>query len=87
MSPGCVHGKRVGRRLSWILLLLLAALAACGEAAPTPFPTAAGVTRVAATPTSQVAQRYTNEAAGFSFDLPDGWIVAEQGVTRLGRYY
>jgi predicted small lipoprotein YifL len=87
MSPGCVHGKRVARRLSWLLLLLLAALAACGEAAPTPFPTAAGVRRVVASPTPRVAQRYTNEVAGFSFELPDGWLVEEQGVTRLGRYY
>jgi hypothetical protein len=70
------------------LVLLLLALAACGQPAPTPFPTRASVTRVAASPTpTPVPQRYVNEIAGFSFDLPTDWQVVEQGMTELGRYY
>lgn len=88
MSPVCVTQTRNRRRSpAWLLLLLLALLAACGEPAPTPFPTTSGTTRAAATPTSPANQRYTNEVAGFSFELPPGWQVAGQGTTRLGEYY
>jgi hypothetical protein len=80
--------NRAGRQVWWLSLLLLVSLVACGQPAPTPFPTVASVTRVAASPTPTPApQRYTNEIAGFSFDLPDGWQVVEQGMTQLGRYY
>lgn len=73
-------------RLACWLSLLLLALAACSEATPTPFPTVerAGPARTATPPPMQT---FTDESGAFSLELPPDWEVAEQGMTRLGRYY
>jgi hypothetical protein len=88
MAPVCVAQTKQTRRCSlWLLVVLIALLVACREPVPTPFPTSAGTTRAAATPTVPANQRYTNDSAGFSVELPPGWLVVDQGVTALGKYY
>lgn len=89
MSPVRVRsGTKIGLLWRWLpLLVALLVLAACGEATPTPFPTAPRATRIPVTPTKLAMRHYTNDDAGFSLELPPDWQVAEQGMTVLGRSY
>ena len=75
-----------------VLLFVGLLLAACGEPAPTPFPTvtappASATPAPTDTSTPVPLETYENEEGGFRIDLPANWRVVRQGETSLGVHY
>lgn len=84
-----MRGRRIGVRLAWVVLVLVAATACGGTYAPTPMVTIGGVIEVDYDTTSHVIQSRVERACRLelapdppSLDADEGWYRDPGGAER-----